>query len=182
MGKVIHWELCKKFQFDHMNKCCMHNPESILENETYKLLWRFEIQTDHLILARRPDLIIINKIERTCRIVDFAVLVDLRKIERKQKEGKVPGPCLGIEKNVEHESDNYTNCNWCSWYSYQGIGIRTGGFGNKGMGRDYLNFSISVIGQNTEESPGDLGDLLSFKLHESPSANAVVKSSQEVDG
>ena len=33
----------------------MHNSESVLENETYKLLWDFEIQTDPLISARRLD-------------------------------------------------------------------------------------------------------------------------------
>ena len=49
--KVIHWELCKKLKFDHMNKWYMRNPESILENETHKILWDFEIQTDDLILA-----------------------------------------------------------------------------------------------------------------------------------
>ena len=38
VGKVIHWELSKKLKFDHMNKCYMHNPESVLENETHKLL------------------------------------------------------------------------------------------------------------------------------------------------
>ena len=54
----------------------MHNPESILENETQKLLWDLEIQTDHLILARQPDLVIISKEKRTCRIVDFAVPAD----------------------------------------------------------------------------------------------------------
>ena len=40
----------------------MHNPASILENETHKLLSDFDIQTDHLISARRPDLIITKKI------------------------------------------------------------------------------------------------------------------------
>ena len=39
----------------------MHNLESILENETLKILWDFEIQTDHLILARRPHLAIVNR-------------------------------------------------------------------------------------------------------------------------
>ena len=34
------------------------------------------IQTDPLISARQSDLIIINKKERTCKIVDFAVLAD----------------------------------------------------------------------------------------------------------
>ena len=38
----------------------MHNLAPVLENDTHKLLWDFDIQTDHLISARRPDLIIIN--------------------------------------------------------------------------------------------------------------------------
>ena len=39
----------------------MHNPAPVLENATYKFLWDFNIQTNHLIPARRPDLTIINK-------------------------------------------------------------------------------------------------------------------------
>ena len=39
----------------------MYNPASFLENDTHKLPWDFDIQTDHLISTRRPDLIIINK-------------------------------------------------------------------------------------------------------------------------
>ena len=61
VGKVIHWETFKKFRFDHTNKWYMHNPAPVLENVTHKLLWEFDTHTDHLILARRPDLIIINK-------------------------------------------------------------------------------------------------------------------------
>ena len=74
MGKVTHWELCKKFEFDYTNKWYMHNPESILENETHKLLWNFEIQTDHLILARWPDLIIINKKKKKKKKKELAEL------------------------------------------------------------------------------------------------------------
>ena len=61
VGKVIHWEMCKKSKFDHTNKWYMHNPAPFRENATHKLLWDFNIQTDPLIPARRPDLIIINK-------------------------------------------------------------------------------------------------------------------------
>ena len=84
---MIHWEMCKKFKFDHTNKWYMHNPASVLENDTHKLLWDFDIQTDHLIPTRRPDLIIINKIKRTCKIVDFAVPADHR-IKLKECEMK----------------------------------------------------------------------------------------------
>ncbi len=39
----------------------MHNTESVLGNETQALLWDFKIQRDHLISARRPELIIFKK-------------------------------------------------------------------------------------------------------------------------
>ena len=42
----------------------MHNPESVLENETQKLLWEFEIQTEDQISTRQPDLVIINDKKR----------------------------------------------------------------------------------------------------------------------
>ena len=62
----------------------MHNPAPVLENNTHKLLWDFDVPMDHLISARRPDLIIIDKKKkkkkkkRICKIVDFAVPVDYR--------------------------------------------------------------------------------------------------------
>ena len=60
-GKVIHWEMCKKFKFNHTNKWYRHKPAPVLENNTHKLLWDFGIHMDHLISARRPDLITITK-------------------------------------------------------------------------------------------------------------------------
>ena len=71
VGKVIHWEMCKKFKSDHTNKWFMHNTAPVLENDTYKFLWDFNMQTDYLIPARRPDLIMINQKKenlRNCRL------------------------------------------------------------------------------------------------------------------
>ena len=89
VSKVIHWEMYKKLKFDHTNKWYMHNPAPVLENATHKLLWDFNIQTGHLIPARRPDLIRINKKERTCKIVDFDVPADHRiKLKECEKRDK----------------------------------------------------------------------------------------------
>ena len=58
------------------------------KNDTHELLWDFNIQTDHLISARRPDLIVIKKKKKkTCKIVDFAVPAEL-KIKLKECEKK----------------------------------------------------------------------------------------------
>ena len=63
----------------------MHNPESVLENATHKILRGFVIEVDQLNLAWRPDLVIVNKKKKSCRIVYFAVLVD-HKVKLKESE------------------------------------------------------------------------------------------------
>ena len=102
VDKVIHWELCKKLKFDHTNKWYMHNPATAQENETHKLLWDFNIQTDHLISVRKPGLIIINnnkkKKKKICKIVDFAVPGDHRiKLKESEKKEK----CLDLARELK---------------------------------------------------------------------------------
>ena len=48
-------------------------------------MWDFSIQIDHVIEARRPELVVVDKKRRTCKIIDFAVPDDSR-IEEEEKE------------------------------------------------------------------------------------------------
>ena len=117
---AIPWEICKKFKFDHANKWYMHNPALVLENDTHKLLWNFDIQTNHLISTRRPDLIIINqnkmKEKKICKIVDFAVPADhIIRLKECVKRNKYLDLARELKKIMEYEGDNYTNCDWCFW-------------------------------------------------------------------
>ena len=158
VGKVIHWELCMKLKFDLTNKWYIPNTTSFLENDTHKLLWDFDIQTDHLTEARRPDLIIINKKKkRTCKIVDFAVPVDHRiELKENEKKDRYIEHTRELKKTVEHESDNYTSCNRYFCYSHQKIIKGTRGLGNNRTNVDHPNYYIIENSQNTEKSPGDL--------------------------
>ena len=60
----------------------MHNPATVLMNDTHKLLWDFHIQTDHL----------------TCKIVGFAVPADHR---IKPKESERKGKCLDLAREFK---------------------------------------------------------------------------------
>ena len=64
----------------------MHNPESVLENETHKFLWDFELQTDHLISARQPNQLIVNKNEEPAELWTCRPGRSLSKTEIKQKQ------------------------------------------------------------------------------------------------
>ena len=106
VGKVIHMELCEKFKFDYRNKWYIHNPASVLENETYKFIWCFEIQTDYLISTRRPDLILVNKKKKKKKkkgenLPNCGLCCPSRlpvKLKESEKKGYVTRPYKGIEK------------------------------------------------------------------------------------
>ena len=106
----------QQIKSDHMNKWYMHNPAPVLENNTHKLL-DFDIQTDRLISARKPDLKRINKKQKlqNCRL---AVPADLRIKLKEVKRRISTSTLLGNWKTMEHQSDNYTYLIWCSWYSH----------------------------------------------------------------
>ena len=86
------------------NNWYMHNPESVLENEMHKLLRDFEIQTNHQISARRPDLTIINKKRE---LAEIWTLLSRRTTEWNWKNGN-----RGISTTTLLE-------NWKSWGTWK---------------------------------------------------------------
>ena len=68
----------------------MRNADSVKENEMYKFLWDFDIQT-RLSNGQQKKI--------TCRIGNFAGLMDYElKIRASEKESKVPRPCQRTKK------------------------------------------------------------------------------------
>ena len=80
-----------------------------------------------------------------------------------------------LKKTVEHESDNYTNCDWCFWYSHQRTIKGTGGLGSKRMSGGHPNYYIIENSQNIEET------CCHSNSNERSSANADMKNSQGVN-
>ena len=55
-----------------------HEPGSVIENDRCKILWDFTVQTDHIIQARRPDMIATDKETNKAQVIDFASSYDSR--------------------------------------------------------------------------------------------------------
>ena len=155
---MIHWELCKKLKFDHTNKCYMHNPESVPENEAHKLHWDFDAQADPQVTARLSGPIKKkkknnDKKERTCRIVDLAVLAEQR-IELKECEKR--DKYLDLARKLKKPWNMKVTIIPIvigTLGSQQRIGTKTGGLGNKGIVGYCPNDNFVEISQNTAESP-----------------------------
>ena len=104
MARAIHWDLSGKCGFGRNERWYDRVPESVLENDDYKLLWDFSVRTDHAIWARRPDLMIIDKRERSCQIIDVATPEDGREREKEhEKIEKYQDLARKSSKNVGRE-------------------------------------------------------------------------------
>ena len=85
VGSVIHWRLCKKYGIDVHKDWYRHEVQPVIETDKVKLLWDMCIQTDHVIQARRPDLVVVDKAKKEITIIDFAVPAD-KNVCDKEKE------------------------------------------------------------------------------------------------
>ena len=69
VAKLVHWKLCEKYNLERKEKW----------------YWDINIQCDNVMEARRPDLILVDKKEKSCVIIDVAVPGDCR-IRQKEIE------------------------------------------------------------------------------------------------
>ena len=76
-----------------------------------KILWDFQIQVDQLILAGRPGLMLIDKKQRICVLVDFFILMDHRIKTTESKKIEKYLDLTRAENVMETEGDSDTICN-----------------------------------------------------------------------
>ncbi len=82
VARYVHWQLCNKGGFERAKNWYEQQPEGVIENENFKLLWDFTIQCDRVIEARRPDIVWVDKKNKEVKIIDIAVPGDLRVKEK----------------------------------------------------------------------------------------------------
>ena len=85
IARNIHWELCGELDIDRAKKWYEHQPEGVSRKGNTKILWDFNIQCDHEIEARRPDIVVVNEDAKECKIIDVAVPWDSR-VRAKERE------------------------------------------------------------------------------------------------
>ncbi|HEY6435395.1 MAG TPA: hypothetical protein VIY47_02315, partial [Ignavibacteriaceae bacterium] len=72
-AKIVHQFLAQRYKLittdDPYYK---YEPQPVLENESIKIYWDRPVITDRTILANRPDIIIIDKSNKTAKLIDLA--------------------------------------------------------------------------------------------------------------
>ena len=85
LATAVHWCLARKYGFSVSDQWYHHRAEATVENEKVKLCWDLNLYTDHVIEARRPDIVVVKKETSECLLIDIAVPGDVR-VERKEDE------------------------------------------------------------------------------------------------
>ena len=83
---MVHWKLCEKLNLEKSKKWYLHNPQTVSENVNHKLIWDMNTQCDRIIVERRPDIVIGNKMEKTAIVTDVAIPVDKRIIDKQTEK------------------------------------------------------------------------------------------------
>jgi hypothetical protein len=86
-------EFCKTVHSCNNNN---NNNKPVTEHEDVTVLCNQGIQTDREVLANRPDIIIINKKDKTCLLIDVAMPSD-KNVIQKEAERKLKYKNLSIE-------------------------------------------------------------------------------------
>ena len=85
VASIIHWELCSLHGFQRSKNWFDHRAKTVMENDNVKILWDFNIHTDRIIEARRPDIVVVDKLNSETVIIDIAVPGDFR-VKEKESE------------------------------------------------------------------------------------------------
>ena len=85
VARIVHWTLCGRHGLKRGANWYQHSPQGVVESDNVKMLWDFMIQCDNYVECRKPDIIVVEKEEKKCTIIDIAIPGNNR-VGAKEKE------------------------------------------------------------------------------------------------
>ena len=86
VGRYVQWQFCEKLGFSRARLWYEHEPESVVKTENFKILWDFTILCDHMIEARRPDIVVVDKVKKDTMIIGVAIPGDTRVCDKEREK------------------------------------------------------------------------------------------------
>jgi len=91
----LHDSICKALGTETTDKRYTRMPKPMYEEGDVTVLWNQAVHTDREVSANRPDIIIKNKKEKTCTLIDVAIPADRNVVQREaEKKLKYESLCI----------------------------------------------------------------------------------------
>jgi hypothetical protein len=92
----LHYSICKALHIEMKDKWYTHMPKPVYEGGDVTVLWNQAVHIDRKVTANRPNIILKNKKENTCTLINVAIPKD-RNVVQKEAEKQLKYKSLGIE-------------------------------------------------------------------------------------
>ena len=85
----LHWSICTDHDIEITDKWYEHVPETVKhkKDNNITIMWDMPVNTDRTITANRPDIVVKDSVNSTCKLIDMTVPSD-RNIALKETEKK----------------------------------------------------------------------------------------------
>ena len=94
----LHWKICIEFGIEVKEQWYEHEPKAVTKNDSITFLWDMPIHNDRTIAANRPDIVLKNKTDKTCLLIDMTIPLDTNtSVKTTEKLTK----CKDLEIEVE---------------------------------------------------------------------------------
>ena len=123
----MHWKISIEFGIEVKEQWYEHEPKAVTKNDSITFLWDMPIHNDRTIAANRPDIVLKNKTDKTCLLIDMTIPLDtntsVKTTEKltkyKDLEIEVERMCglktttvpvvMGALGTIKKDMENYTN-------------------------------------------------------------------------
>ena len=78
--------ICTHYGLQTCKKPWLYVPQPVVESRDVKILWDFEVRTDHVISAQRPDIIVLDYKKKCGILIDVAIPADINIIEKEKEK------------------------------------------------------------------------------------------------
>ena len=88
VARYINHRIASSFSLLEGTSGAWYNHEllPVIENDVIKVLWDFDIQTDKHVTSNRPDIVIVDKKEKSLKLIDVSIPNDMNIVSKRIKK------------------------------------------------------------------------------------------------
>ncbi|CAH3030598.1 unnamed protein product, partial [Porites evermanni] len=103
----LHWSICKDHDIEIADKWYEHEPETVIHNKdnNITIMWDMPVNTDRTITANRPDIIVKDSVNSTCKLIDMTRMWHMKTVVIPVVVGALGTVKKGMVENIKKVSE-----------------------------------------------------------------------------